>query len=120
MDRRSFLTRGAALAAAGIPAPTAGTAQAASAAAPAATLPPRQEVVRTESAEDAGASLLIPNRTTAQARETFEPVTNRNGSTSLRAQANGKYVTAAAAGASALIAGAATIGTWEQFDLVAL
>lgn len=48
MDRRSFLTGGVALAAAGVPAltvATAGTARAASAAAPAPTLPPRQDMV---------------------------------------------------------------------------
>ncbi|WP_433887426.1 glycoside hydrolase family 88 protein [Streptomyces sp. CA-111067] len=47
MDRRSFLAGGAALAAAGIPALGAGSAHAASAAAPAGTLPAREDMVAT-------------------------------------------------------------------------
>ncbi|WP_173054041.1 PQQ-dependent sugar dehydrogenase [Phytohabitans houttuyneae] len=39
---------------------------------------------------------------------------------SLRAQANNQYVSAADAGAQPLIANRATIGQWEQFDLVSL
>jgi len=35
---------------------------------------------------------------------------------SLRAHANGKYVTAENAGAAALIANRTAIGGWEQFD----
>jgi hypothetical protein len=37
---------------------------------------------------------------------------------SLRAHANGKYVTAENAGAQPLIANRAAIGSWEQFDLI--
>jgi hypothetical protein len=43
-----------------------------------------------------------------------------NGSSvSLRAHANGEYVTAENAGASALIANRAAIGAWEEFDQIA-
>ncbi len=37
---------------------------------------------------------------------------------SLRAQANGNYVTAENAGAAALIANRTAIGPWEKFDLI--
>jgi hypothetical protein len=40
------------------------------------------------------------------------------GVVSLRARVNSKYVSAANAGASALIANATAIGAWEQFDLI--
>ncbi|GAA2632474.1 hypothetical protein GCM10010399_76010 [Dactylosporangium fulvum] len=40
------------------------------------------------------------------------------GGSSLRAQANGQYVSADNAGAGPLIANKATIGTWERFDIV--
>jgi hypothetical protein len=37
---------------------------------------------------------------------------------SLRAHANGKYVTAENAGATALVANRTAIGPWEEFDLI--
>jgi len=40
------------------------------------------------------------------------------GVVSLRARVNSRYVSAANAGAAALIANAAAIGSWEQFDLI--
>ncbi len=69
-------------------------------------------------AENAGAQPLIANRTAIGPWETFQLVTNPNGSISLRAQANGQYVCAEGGGAQPLIANRAAIGTWEQFDLV--
>lgn len=69
-------------------------------------------------ADNAGASPLIANRTSAGAWETFQLVHNSNGTVSLKAQINGLYVTAENAGAAALIANRATAGGWEQFDLI--
>jgi len=50
--------------------------------------------------------------------ETFRLIHNANGTVSLLAFVNNRYVTAENAGASALIANRTAIGTWEQFDLV--
>ena len=60
----------------------------------------------------------IATRTTAGAAETFQVIRNADGSVSLIAAANGKYVCAENAGAGALIANRATIGAWERFDLI--
>ncbi|TML24207.1 MAG: lectin, partial [Actinobacteria bacterium] len=68
-------------------------------------------------AENAGASPLIANRTTVGPWETFQLIHNADGSVSFKA-VNGQYVTAENAGASALIANRGTIGPWEEFDLM--
>ncbi|MGW3412580.1 fascin domain-containing protein [Streptomyces sp. NPDC000888] len=60
---------------------------------------------------------LIADRTAIGTWETFQLVHNSNGTVSLLASANGKYVTADNGGADPLIANRTAIGTWEQFDL---
>jgi hypothetical protein len=70
-------------------------------------------------AENAGASDLIANRTTASTWETFQVVTNSDGTTSLQAAANGKFVTVDAGNGNRLIASQAAIGTSEKFRMVA-
>jgi endo-1,4-beta-xylanase len=60
---------------------------------------------------------LIADRDVAAAWERFDVVDNGDGSISLRAQANGAYVTAENAGASSLRANRAGIGLWEKFQV---
>jgi hypothetical protein len=69
-------------------------------------------------AESAGASALIANRTAIGPWEQFDMVDAGGGYVAFLAHANGKYVTAENAGASALIANRAAIGIWEQFKIV--
>jgi hypothetical protein len=69
-------------------------------------------------ADNAGASCLIANRTAIGTWEEFDLINNPDGSISLRAHANGDIVTADNAGASCLIANRTAIGTWEEFDLI--
>ncbi|MDQ1714596.1 MAG: glucosylceramidase, partial [Frankiaceae bacterium] len=70
-------------------------------------------------ADNAGASPLIANKTAIGTWEQFDKVTNPDGTISLRAHANNKFVTTPNAGGSPLIASAATIGgAWEAFDLI--
>ncbi|WP_103885020.1 fascin domain-containing protein [Actinacidiphila yanglinensis] len=69
-------------------------------------------------ADDAGASPLIANRTAIGPWEQFDLVDEGGGYVALRAHANGKYVTADDAGASPLLAKVDSVGTWEQFQLV--
>ena len=69
-------------------------------------------------AENAGASALIANRTAIGGWEQFDELDQGNGIIALRAHANGKYVTAENAGALPLIANRAAIGLWETFLLV--
>jgi hypothetical protein len=69
-------------------------------------------------ADNAGASPLIANRTAVGQWETFQLINNSNGTVSLRALANNMIVTADNAGASPLIANRTAIGTWEQFTLI--
>ncbi|WP_425551168.1 glycosyl hydrolase family 95 catalytic domain-containing protein [Actinoallomurus vinaceus] len=69
-------------------------------------------------AENAGASALIANRTAIGPWETFDEIDLGGGAIALRAHANNQYVTADNAGASPLIANRTAIGTWETFDLV--
>ena len=69
-------------------------------------------------AENAGASSLIANRTAINAWEEFDLIHNGDGSVSFRAHANNLIVTAENAGASALIANRTAIGAWEEFDLI--
>jgi hypothetical protein len=70
-------------------------------------------------ADNAGASPLIANRTAIGPWEEFDLLNNADGSVSFRAHANSMIVTADNAGASALIANRTTIGTWEQFTPIA-
>ena len=69
-------------------------------------------------ADNAGASPLIANRTAIGPWEEFDLIENSDGSISLRAHANNQIVTADNAGASPLIANRAAIGQWEEFDLI--
>jgi hypothetical protein len=69
-------------------------------------------------ADNAGTSPLIANRTAIGGWETFTLVHNGDGSVSLQSHANNDYVTADNAGASALIANRTVIGPWEEFDLI--
>jgi hypothetical protein len=69
-------------------------------------------------ADNAGASPLIANRTSIGQWEQFDLIDNADGSVSLRAHANSDIVTADNAGASPLIANRTSIGQWEEFDLI--
>jgi len=69
-------------------------------------------------ADNAGASPLIANRTSIGPWEEFSLVANGIGSVSLRAHANNNVVTAPNGGASPLIASQTSIGQSEQFDLI--
>jgi beta-glucosidase-like glycosyl hydrolase len=69
-------------------------------------------------ADNAGASPLIANRTAIGPWESFDLITNSNGSVSFRAHANSDIVTADNAGAAPLIANRTAIGPWEEFDLI--
>jgi hypothetical protein len=71
------------------------------------------------SAENAGASDLIANRTAASSWEEFQVVSNSDGTTSLQASINGKFVTVDAGNGNRLIASQAAIGTSEKFHMVA-
>jgi hypothetical protein len=69
-------------------------------------------------ADDAGASPLIANRTAIGQWEQFDQVDEGGGYIALRAHANNKFVTADDAGASPLLAKVDSVGTWEQFQLI--
>ncbi|WP_414641724.1 glycosyl hydrolase family 95 catalytic domain-containing protein [Actinocrinis sp.] len=69
-------------------------------------------------ADNAGASALIANRTAIGPWESFDLINNPDGSVSFRAHANNMIVTADNAGASPLIANRTAIGAWEEFDLI--
>jgi PKD repeat protein len=69
-------------------------------------------------ADNAGASPLIANRTTVGPWESFDETDLGGGNIALRAHANNQYVTAENAGAAALIANRATAGSWETFQLI--
>jgi hypothetical protein len=69
-------------------------------------------------ADNAGASPLIANRTAIGGWETFDLINNSDGTISLRAHANNDYVTADNAGASPLIANRTAIGGSEEFSLI--
>jgi hypothetical protein len=71
-------------------------------------------------ADNAGAWPLIANRTTIGAWERFQLIKNADGSISLRAGANGRYVSAASGGNQPLIADRTAIGQWEMFDSIGL
>ncbi|HEX4833608.1 MAG TPA: arabinofuranosidase catalytic domain-containing protein [Trebonia sp.] len=62
---------------------------------------------------------LKADATSIGANETFDLLTNPDGTVSLRAHADNDYVTADNAGAAPLIANRTAIGPWETFDLIA-
>ncbi len=69
-------------------------------------------------AEHAGASPLIANRTAIGPWERFDLV-HRGGTTvALRAHVNNRFVTAENAGAASLIANRTAVGPWELFTLL--
>ena len=69
-------------------------------------------------ADNAGASPLIANRTAIGTWEEFDLLDAGNGNIALRAHANNLIVTADNAGASPLIANRTAIGTWESFQRI--
>jgi hypothetical protein len=69
-------------------------------------------------AENAGSSPLIANRTAIGPWEQFDEVDEGNGNIALRAHANGMFVCADNAGASPLIANRTAVGQWETFALI--
>jgi hypothetical protein len=69
-------------------------------------------------ADNAGASPLIANRTAIGAWEQYDLITVSGSNIALRSHANNMYVTADNAGASPLIANRTAIGQWETFQLV--
>jgi lysophospholipase L1-like esterase len=69
-------------------------------------------------ADDAGASPLIANRTSIGPWEQFDELDLGGGDIALRSHANGLIVTADDAGASPLIADRTSAGAWETFLLV--
>jgi hypothetical protein len=73
---------------------------------------------RLVTADKAGASPLIANRTAVGPWEQFDLVDRGAGNVALRAHANGRYVCADHAGASPLIANRTTVGPWETFALL--
>jgi hypothetical protein len=72
------------------------------------------------SADNAGASPLIANRTVAQGWEEFKLINNSDGTVSFLAMVNNKYVTADINQGGKLIAEATTIQQWEKFKEVDL
>jgi hypothetical protein len=69
-------------------------------------------------ADNAGASALIANRTAIGTWEQFDMLEAGGDCIGLRAHANGMIVTAENAGASPLIANRTAIGLWETFQLI--
>jgi hypothetical protein len=69
-------------------------------------------------ADNAGASPLIANRTAIGQWESFDEIDQGGGYIALKAHANNKYVTADNAGAAPLLAKVDAVGTWEQFQLI--
>lgn len=69
-------------------------------------------------ADNAGASPLIANRTAIGPWESFDEIDQGGGYIALRAHANNLYVTADNAGAAPLLAKVTAVGTWEQFLLI--
>ncbi|GAA2333990.1 hypothetical protein [Dactylosporangium salmoneum] len=66
-----------------------------------------------------GAGLpLIASGTAVGTAETFDLITNADGSVSLRAAASGRYVCADNFGLNPLTATKTAISTWESFDLL--
>ena len=69
-------------------------------------------------ADNAGSSPLIANRTAIGPWEQFDLIDAGGGLVALRAHANNQYVTAENAGAAPLVANRASVGSWEKFTLV--
>jgi hypothetical protein len=69
-------------------------------------------------AENAGSSPLIANRTAIGTWEQFDLLNAGNGNIALRAHANNLIVTAENAGASPLIANRTAVGQWETFTII--
>ncbi len=69
-------------------------------------------------ADNAGGSPLIANRTAIGPWEQFDEIDLGNGTIALRAHANGDIVTAENAGTSSLIANRTAVGLWETFGLI--
>jgi hypothetical protein len=69
-------------------------------------------------AENAGASALIANRTAIGTWEQFDEVDAGNGRIALRAHANSRFVTTGSGGTQQLIASSTTVGPSETFQLV--
>jgi hypothetical protein len=69
--------------------------------------------------DSAGSSTsLIADSASIGPNETFDLLTNPDGTVSLRAHSDGDIVTAEDAGAAPLIANRTAIGPWETFDLI--
>jgi GH25 family lysozyme M1 (1,4-beta-N-acetylmuramidase) len=87
-----------------------------------ATSPPVSFIARVNgryvTAESAGRSPLIANRTGPSLWEQFDQIDAGGGFVALRSRANGRYVTAENGGAAPLVANRAVIGTWEKFQVV--
>ncbi len=69
-------------------------------------------------ADNAGASPLIANRTAIGPWESFDEIDLGNGNIALRAHANNMIVTADNTGTSPLIANRTAVGLWETFALI--
>jgi hypothetical protein len=69
-------------------------------------------------ADNAGASPLIANRTAIGPWEEFDMINEGTGAIALRAHANNEFVCADNAGASPLIANRTAVGSWETFGLI--
>ena len=69
-------------------------------------------------AENAGASALIANRTAIGPWEQFDQIDLGGGLVAFRARANGRYVSAENAGAAPLIADRTAVGSWETFRII--
>jgi hypothetical protein len=65
-----------------------------------------------------GSQSLIAGSPSIGPAETFDLITNTDGSIGLLAHANQQYVTAESGGAAALIANRTGLGSWESFDLI--
>ena len=69
-------------------------------------------------ADNAGASPLIANRTAVGPWETFQLIHNSDGSVSLRAHGERRLRDGRERRCVALIANRTAIGPWEEFDLI--
>ncbi len=69
-------------------------------------------------ADSAGASPLIANRTAIGTWEKFDEISEGSDLVALRAHANGLLVTARSAGAQSLLADQTVVGAWETYQLV--
>jgi hypothetical protein len=71
------------------------------------------------SAENAGASSLVPNRTIVGPWETFQFVNLGNGNVAIKSLINGRYVTGGDPN-TPLIANRTSVGAWETFQWISL